>query len=94
MEKVWQVNYSKKVVKRIKRLPISIQELVQLLDKELGMGGPNRGNWKNFSKLEPGRYHCHLKKGRPTYVACWEIVDKKSKVMEVYYVGTHEKAPY
>jgi hypothetical protein len=36
---------------------------------------------------------CHLKKGRPTYVACW-TVDKKNKVIEVYYAGTHEKAPY
>jgi hypothetical protein len=38
--------------------------------------------------------HCHLIKGRPTYVACWEVKDPKNKILEVYYVGTHEKAPY
>jgi hypothetical protein len=38
--------------------------------------------------------HCHLRKGRPTYVACWRIIDKKTKQIEVYYVGSHEGAPY
>ena len=38
--------------------------------------------------------HCHLQKGRPTYVCCWEVINKKRKIIEVYYVGTHEKAPY
>ncbi|MEA3429487.1 MAG: helix-turn-helix transcriptional regulator [Thermodesulfobacteriota bacterium] len=33
------------------------------------------------------------KKGRPTYVAVWEVVDKKIRLVEVSYVGTHEKAP-
>jgi hypothetical protein len=33
-------------------------------------------------------------KGRPTYVAVWEAQDKKIKLVEVLYVGTHEKAPY
>ena len=91
---MWQVNYSRKAVKQVGKLPKSIQGLVQLLDKELREVGPNRGNWKNFSKLAFGKYHCHLKKGRPTYVMCWEVVDRKYKIMEVYYVGTHEKAPY
>jgi hypothetical protein len=40
------------------------------------------------------KYHCHLKAGRPTYVACWELIDKKIRILEVYYVGTREKAPY
>lgn len=34
------------------------------------------------------------KGGKPTYVACWYIKDKKVKIVEIYYVGTHEKAPY
>jgi len=36
----------------------------------------------------------HLKKGQPTYVAVWEVVDNKIKIVdvEVVYVGTHEKA--
>lgn len=51
--------------------------------------------WKNFSSLTGNdSYHCHLKKGKPTYVACWRIVSKKEKIIEVYYVGTHQNTPY
>ena len=39
-------------------------------------------------------YHCHLKKGRPTYVAVREVLDKEIKLIEVIYAGTYEKAPY
>jgi hypothetical protein len=53
-----------------------------------------RGDWPNYSKLAGGRHHCHLKKGKPTYVAVWEVLDKDIKLIEVQYVGTHEKAPY
>jgi hypothetical protein len=27
-------------------------------------------------------------------VACWEVIDKKIQLVEVYYVGSREKAPY
>ncbi len=50
--------------------------------------------WPNYSKLGPGRHHCHLKKERPTYVAVWEERDGGVQVVEVIYAGTHEKAPY
>ncbi len=60
--------------------------------------GPFPGKqWPNFGKLfekKEDKYHCHLIKGRPTYVACWKVVDKNTRQIEVYYVGTHEKAPY
>ncbi|WP_237707634.1 hypothetical protein [Desulfocurvibacter africanus] len=51
----------------------------------------------HFGKLKnrPGEvYHCHLNKGRPTYVAVWQVLDKVVCLVEVTYVGTHEKAPY
>ena len=35
-----------------------------------------------------------LYEGRPTYVAVWEVIDKEIQLVEVSYVGTHEKAPY
>ena len=41
-----------------------------------------------------GYYHCHLKKGKPTYVAVWKVTDKENRPVEVRYVGTHEKADY
>lgn len=56
--------------------------------------GPYRSNWPNYGPLEENEFHCHLKKGKPTYVACWRISDKDKKIIEVYYVGTHENAPY
>lgn len=68
--------------------------------------GPNYRNWPHFSDLGKDKYHCHLTKSKDPgkhkgkkgadacYVACWEIEDKKVKIVEVYYVGTHENAPY
>lgn len=72
----------------------SIVELVDLLMLDLEKNGPERTNWPNYGKLSTKNYHCHLKKGRPTYVACWEIINSDLKQIEVYYVGTHEGAPY
>lgn len=61
---------------------------------DIQCNGPVRGNWKNYGKLGPEDHHCHLKRGRPTYVACWKVINRNSNIVEVYYVGTHEKAPY
>lgn len=50
-----------------------------------------------FGKLKgwPGEaYHCHLNKGRPTYVAVWQADGGEVRLVEVIYAGTHEKAPY
>ena len=73
-------------------------KLLDLSFEDLEQHGPSTGGgWKNYSKLNgmPGdKRHCHLSKGRPTYVCCWEVLDKKLKITEIYYVGTHEKAPY
>lgn len=70
-----------------------MREKLAALVFEIEAVGPVRGNWKNYGKLSDIRHHCHLKSGHPTYVVCWEITDKKVQIMEVYYVGTHEKAP-
>ena len=90
----WQVEYTKKVLKQLEKLPDTVSDTVLALVMDIEEGGPVRGDWPNFSKLNNASYHCHLKKGRPTYVACWRLIDKKTKQVEVYYVGTHEKAPY
>lgn len=77
-------------------LPRAVHHRMDLLTAELELLGPIRHNWKNYSKLSGGskRYHCHVKKCRPTYVAVWEVVNDRVSVLEVIYVGTHEKAPY
>ena len=94
----WKVRIQTKVGKKIKKLPISVQSSVLLLMRDLEQNGPaTGGGWKNYGKFKGvvgDKRHCHLSKGRPTYVCCWEIIDKEIKLMEVYYVGTHEKAPY
>ena len=91
---MWTVEFANKAAKQLKKLPSSIQDAIALLVAEIQQDGPNRPNWKNYSKLGKNLYHCHLKKGKPTYVACWAVIDKKIQIVEVYYVGTHEKAPY
>lgn len=90
----WAVKTSKKLQRKIKALPVSVQGILLMLIRDIITSGPIRGDWPNFGYLGRDRYHCHLKKGRPTYVAVWEIVDKEIRLVEVTYVGTHEKAPY
>ena len=89
---------NKRVEKKIKALPEDVRAALLFLIRDLESYGPSTsGNWKNYSKLKGvsgDKRHCHLSKGKPTYVCCWEVVNKKLKIMEVYYAGTHEKAPY
>lgn len=95
---LWSVYFSRSAVlqreklKKSGRKP-SICDIINLLIIEITKEGPYRANWSNYGPLSDG-FHCHLKKGKPTYVACWRITDKSKKKIEVYYVGTHENAPY
>jgi hypothetical protein len=52
--------------------------------------GPIQKSWRNFSPLGDDRYHCHL---NYRYVACWTC-RRNEIVIEVYYAGSREKAPY
>ena len=90
----WTVQWKKKVEKQLRELPELVLFQFRILIREIQVAGPVRGNWKNYSKLAQSTHHCHIKSGRPTYVVCWEVVDKKCEIVEIYYVGTHEKAPY
>lgn len=89
----WAVFLSKKADKLSGKLPDAIKASLQALMGEIAILGPVRGNWPNYSKLGEDRHHCHLKKGKPTYVAVW-TADKQTVTVEIVYVGTHEKAPY
>jgi len=91
----WAVYFTRKAEKQAKKLKPRILAALDLFVTEMQIVGPSAGHkWPNFSKLNSKLWHCHLVKGKPTYVCCWEIIDKKIKVIEVYYVGTHENAPY
>lgn len=89
----WTVTIRRKAEKQALCLPRPVLDRLQFLIDELAILGPVRGNWPNYSKLEGNRHHCHLKKGKPTYVAIW-TEDKQNISVEVIYVGTHENAPY
>lgn len=88
---LWRVDLPKKVRKSYDKLPAAIQEEFVFLLRELRRFGPVQGSWPNYSKLGPNRHHCHL---HPKWVACWEVLDKRVRVMEVYYVGSRKDAPY
>jgi len=90
----WNVHFSRQAQKQTTRLPVKIQGILQALVIDLEENGPVRGNWSNYGKLTGRRHHCHLKKGKPCYVAVWEVADKEIKLIEVVYAGTHEGAPY
>jgi mRNA-degrading endonuclease RelE of RelBE toxin-antitoxin system len=97
-ERLWEVNLPKKVIKQKEQLPPEIRSMFYFLLNELKELGPIRHNWPSYGKLETGKnretHHCHLNKNRPIYVVVWEVLNKKIKLMEVRYVGTHENAPY
>ncbi len=95
----WVVTYASRAEKQRRKLPQKVQETLDLLALELEKVGPLRSNWPHFGPLKgkglpEHSYHCHIKSGRPTFVSCWFIVDKKLKKVEIFYVGTHENAPY
>jgi len=90
----WQVNIKKSVVKELPKLPQEVRNALKFLMADMEPGGPVRGNWQNYGKLSAKRHHCHIKKGRPTYVAVWEEKEDSIHLIEVTYAGTHEKAPY
>lgn len=96
---LWTIRYSHKASSQYEKLKRSgtrpsINDIINYLVIEMRKEGPYRVNWPNYKPLSESEFHCHLKKGNPTYVACWKLIDKEKKIIEVYYVGTHENAPY
>lgn len=85
----WKVFIRRRAV----QLPRPVLAALYELMVSIREAGPVRGEWPNYSKLPGNRHHCHLKKGRPTYVAVW-TENKDTITVEIVYAGTHEKAPY
>ena len=86
----YKVHIKKKVERGLSKLPTDVQKLLYLLVVDLQTDGPIQKSWRNYSSLRGDRYHCHL---NYRYVACWTC-RKNEIVIEVYYVGSREKAPY
>jgi len=87
---MFSVKISKKAIKGIQKMPTKIQERMNVLLKDLRSKGPMRYEWPNFSKLNDNLYHCHL---AHKWVACWKH-EKQTIIIEVYYAGSRENAPY
>ncbi len=86
----YKVTIKRKVAKGLNKLPKNIQKLLFLLIDDLKADGPIQKSWHNFSPLGENKYHCHL---NYRYVACWTW--RRGEIsIEVYYVGSREKAPY
>tara|TARA_B100000315_G_C14245934_1_gene437419 strand:- start:82 stop:333 length:252 start_codon:yes stop_codon:yes gene_type:complete len=81
---------NRKVLKNLRKLPSWIQKKFALLIADLKDSGPEQPGWQNYSKLSDEKYHCHL---GTSWVACWKH-QKRTISVEVYYVGSREKAPY
>ena len=88
---MWQVLIKRKLERKIAEYPDAVQDLYFALKRDLTFDGPEQPTWKNYSKLDANRYHCHL---NYRYVACWTVISSTEMELEVYYVGTRENAPY
>ncbi|CAN2041868.1 Type II toxin-antitoxin system RelE/ParE family toxin [Candidatus Magnetomoraceae bacterium gMMP-15] len=86
----YTVKYKRNVEKQINKLPNKIKQKLFALIADLEDMGPKRHNWLNYSKLSKNKYHCHLSY---SWVACWKH-EKHTILIEVYYVGSREGAPY
>jgi hypothetical protein len=74
----------------MEKLPVYVRKLIFLLVEDLKADGPIQKSWHNFSPLGNDRTHCHL---NYRYVAC-RTYRQGEIVIDVYYVGSREKAPY
>ncbi len=90
----WEVRLKRRAEKQAEKLPAPVRASLTILIREMEIKGPIRGNWSNYGRIGLNRYHCHIKKGHPTFAAVGEILDNEIRLIEVTYAGTHEKAPY
>lgn len=86
--------YTVVMPKRVEKQAMKLRQqerkkLVQLIE-DLREYGPVQHRWKNYSELNEFEHHCHLSYH---WVACWRETDTRL-ILEVYYVGSRENAPY
>lgn len=94
----WTVAFTRKASKQAAILPERLRLRLMYLVQSIRESGPTRPEMRHYGKLRgAGKrelHHCHLNKGRPTYVAVWEVTDRTVRLVEITYVGSHEDAPY
>jgi mRNA-degrading endonuclease RelE of RelBE toxin-antitoxin system len=87
----WKVGFSSKAAKQARKLAKRERILLTRLVTDLSVRGAVQPEWPNYSKLEDNAYHCHL---NYRWVACWKVEDNRLRIIEIYYVGSRENAPY
>ncbi len=86
----YDVRVKKRAKKDIGKMPAYIQKKFAYLLLDLERCGPVIPDWPHFSKLGSETYHCHLSE---KWVACWQS-QSGTLLVEVYYAGSREGAPY
>lgn len=87
---MYNIVIQRKMLRNLRKMPEQVQKTMANLVEDLRDKGPVRNEWPNFSRLGQDRYHCHL---AYKWVACWSY-KKGSMIIEVYYAGSRENAPY
>lgn len=87
---MYEVRITKNAQKGVANLSHIDKTRLNALIASLKASGPVQPNFKNYSKLGDNKYHCHLSYH---WVACWSC-QENILTIEVYYVGSREKAPY
>jgi mRNA-degrading endonuclease RelE of RelBE toxin-antitoxin system len=87
----WDVTFTKKAARQRDKLAPRERAVLDFLLFDLQLSGPVQPSWPNYSKFGEGEHHCHL---RHKWVACWRVNAAKIELIEVYYVGSRENAPY
>ncbi len=90
----WTVAIPKRVAKQALALPVRARDALRQLLLDIRETGPTQPAWPNYGKIVGAQdcHHCHIRKGRPTYVVVWRVLE--GDTVEVCYVGTHEGAHY
>jgi mRNA-degrading endonuclease RelE of RelBE toxin-antitoxin system len=90
----WTVQTSRRVARQAKSLPPAVVDSLRQLLLDIRAGGPIQKGWAHYGKItgKPDCHHCHIRRGRPTYVVVWRVTAEQT--VEVLYVGTHEGADY
>jgi mRNA-degrading endonuclease RelE of RelBE toxin-antitoxin system len=91
----YEVRLHPKVRKNLPFMPEKVQDKLDYLLRVLRESGPTGPHgWTNYGKLRGAEnlYHCHLT-GNHAWIACWSH-EKNVLTIEVYYVGSHQNAPY
>jgi hypothetical protein len=95
----WAVSFAGQSKKQKENLPEDIVPRLLALQLALEWKGPERKEWPHYGpvrgkKKNEDYRHCHLNKSQPVYVVVWKVISLERQIMEIRYVGTHEKAYY